>query len=88
MSNSREIELKVGRRAQDGVVRVSTLMPHLVQLSVNYKGERAVSVVLTRQQARQLQQALAQLEPSVDAVGTTETNWDGSERRRSFEREG
>ncbi|MBA2526990.1 MAG: hypothetical protein H0V18_14595 [Pyrinomonadaceae bacterium] len=61
MSDPKEIEFKVGRRTSDGTVRLSTYLPHLLALSVSYKGERATSVVLTRDQLRQLRHALAEL---------------------------
>jgi len=81
MSKPREVELKVGRRSTDGIVRVSLYPPTLVQLSVSYRGERAASVVLTREQVRDLREALAQLEneipPSEEIAGT----WDKRERR-------
>lgn len=81
MAKTREVELKVGRRATDGTVRLSAYPPQLVQLSVSYKGERSASVLLTQEQIQALRAAL---DDFVDAAApqteTTET-WDQTERR-------
>lgn len=81
MTLSREIELKVGRRSTDGIVRLSPHPPALLQLSVSYKGERSASVVLTREQIRTLREALAEFENEIpETSGITEL-WDERERR-------
>ena len=81
MTTSKERELRVGRRSQDGTVRLSTNLPELLTLSVSYKAERAASVVLTREQVQQLQRALAELEPFMELDETATEQWDGTERR-------
>ena len=82
MSGRREIELKVGRRSNDGHVRLSTYMPGLLTLGVTFGGERASSVMLTREQVRQLRQSLAELEPLIEPEGARAGQWDGGERRK------
>jgi len=76
-----EIEFKVGRRSVDGVVKLSTYQPELLQLSVSYKGERSSSVVLTRAQVQMLRQALAEYELAMGSEQGHKEVWDHSERR-------
>ena len=42
---------------------LSAFLPESLTLSVSYKGERAATVVLTREQALRLRQALDELAP-------------------------
>ena len=77
----KEIEFKVGRRTVDGVVRLSTYQPELLQLSVSYKGERSSSVVLTRAQVQALRQALAEYELAMGSEEGQKEDWDQHERR-------
>lgn len=81
MPSNREIEFKVGRRAQDGTVRISAYLPNVLTLSVTYRGERAASVAMTREQVHELQDALAALEPHVATDAGRGKGWDGEERR-------
>ena len=82
MGRTREVELKVGRRSTDGAVKLSAYPPHLVQLSVSYKGERSASVLLTQEQIRDLRDALAEyVEEEVAPQPETTTTWDQTERR-------
>jgi hypothetical protein len=83
MSNQREVELKVGRRAIDGLVRISAHPPQLVQLSVSYKGERAASVVLTRAQVKALREYLAEFEADLPEEVKSPEVWNADDRRRS-----
>lgn len=83
MSIPKEIRIKVGRRAQDGSVSLSIYPPQLLTLSVSYKAERGTSIVMTREQIRQLQQALAELELLIEAEETTGAPWNGSKERRA-----
>ena len=81
MAKTREVELKVGRRAADGIVRLSAYPPQLVQLDVSYKGERSASVLLTQEQIQALRAALDDfVEAAAPPSETTET-WDQTERR-------
>jgi hypothetical protein len=81
MANTREVEFKVGRRAADGIGRLSAYPPELLQLSVSYKGERSASVLLTQAQIQALRAALDDfVEATTPPSETTET-WDQTERR-------
>ena len=81
MAKSREIEFQVGRRSNDGVVKLSPYPPELLQLSVSYRGERSASVLLTRQQIQALKQALAEFENEIQPSSETSETWDNQERR-------
>lgn len=81
MAKSREIEFQVGRRSNDGVVKLSPYPPELLQLSVSYRGERSASVLLTRQQIQALRQALGEFENEIQPSSETSETWDGQERR-------
>lgn len=63
MARDKEIRLRVGRGTQRGDVSLSAFLPESLTLSVSYKGERAATVVLTREQALRLRQALDELAP-------------------------
>lgn len=81
MGETRDIELKVGRRSADGIVRLSAYPPQLVQLTVAYRGQQSASVLLTQEQIRELQEALGKyIEPVAPPDRDTET-WDHTERR-------
>jgi hypothetical protein len=81
MGRSREVEIKVGRRSADGLVRLSAYPPQLVQLSVSYKGERSASVLLTQEQIQVLRDALAEYVEEAAPQPETTTTWDQTERR-------
>ncbi|HEU4796028.1 MAG TPA: hypothetical protein VFT02_10390 [Pyrinomonadaceae bacterium] len=81
MGRTKEVELKVGRRSTDGVVRLSAYPPQLVQLSVSYKGDRSASVLLTQEQIQALRDALADFVAEVIPQPETTTTWDQTERR-------
>ena len=83
MGVSRDVELKVGRRSDDGIVRLSAYPPQLVQLSVSYKGRQSASVLLTQEQVEALRAALnGYLQEKVIDHQTSEP-WDHTERRSS-----
>lgn len=81
MAKTREVELKVGRRSTDGIVRLSAYPPHLVQLSVTYKAQQAASVLLTQEQIRALRDALTDYVEEIEPDTQTNETWDGTERR-------
>ncbi len=81
MGRTREVELKVGRRSADGIVRLSAYPPQLVQLNVSYKGDRSASVLLTQEQIRALRDALADFVEAEVPQPETTTTWDQTERR-------
>lgn len=83
----RELEIATGRRTGDGRVRLSVFAHDLLALTVEGRGERAPVVLLTREQARELREALGALIPVLreSAMSTTderENAWAGAERRR------
>jgi hypothetical protein len=83
VDTSRDIDIKAGRRAQDGTVSLSAFLPGVISLSVSRKAERASTVQLTREQVRQLRQALAELELLIEPEERAEERWAGGERRES-----
>jgi hypothetical protein len=80
-----EVDIRTGRRDGDGRVRVSIFAGDLVALTLEGHGERAPTLLLTLEQARRLQSALAELIPLVEEVERKESakgSWPGGERRR------
>lgn len=83
----RDVDIATGRRAADGHVRVSVFAEGLLALMVEGTGERVPTLLLTIEQARRLQQALAELIPLASQSEPDETKaysgeqWDGQERR-------
>jgi hypothetical protein len=80
-----EVDIRTGRRDGDGRVRVSIFAGDLVALTLDGHGERAPTLLLTLEQARRLQRALAELIPLVEEgerKERTEEAWQGKERRR------
>ncbi|MFL6228216.1 MAG: hypothetical protein ACJ741_05520 [Pyrinomonadaceae bacterium] len=78
----RESEIMTGRRAGDGRVRLSVFATDLLALTVEGRGERAPTVLLTREQALALRDALGELSQLLTASASGETNaWRGGERR-------
>ena len=78
----REMELKVGRRGQDGIVSLSTFLPQMLTLRVTYGGERSSAVQLTLEQVGELRRLLAEMERSMVRADREAGAWDGTERRR------
>lgn len=78
----REMELKVGRRSQDGTVSLSTLIPQMLTLRVTYGAERSSAVQLTLEQVGELRRALAEMERTLAKEQASAETWDGQERRR------
>ena len=86
MANKREVELKVGRRSADGIIKLSAYPPQLVQLTVSYRGQQAASVLLTQEQLQALRAALAEHIEEVEPARRTpddpnKETWDQTERR-------
>ncbi|HEX8140562.1 MAG TPA: hypothetical protein VF544_23550 [Pyrinomonadaceae bacterium] len=89
-----EVTISTGRRAQDGRLRLSVFADGLLSLGIEGQGERVPTLLLTLEQARQLQDALAQLIPlAVDDEeraarrGPQVEAWQGVDRRMSGDRE-
>lgn len=81
MGETRDVELKVGRRSADGIVRLSAYPPQLVQLTVAYRGQQSASVLLTQEQIRELRDALREYVEEPAAELETNKTWDHTERR-------
>ena len=82
-----EVDIRTGRRDDDGHIRVSLFMDDMVALALEGHGERAPTLLLTLEQARRLQDALARLIPLAEqgarpAEKDEESAWQGEERRR------
>jgi hypothetical protein len=83
-----EFEIQVGRRDGDGHVRVSVFAGQLLALTLEGVGERAPTLLLTKEQARSLQAALDGLIPLLEEAEETRapaSPWRGAERRVSGE---
>ena len=81
-----EVDIRTGRRDGDGHIRVSLFIDGLVALALEGQGERAPTLLLTLEQARRLQDALAKLIPLAEQAEQREKDktgvWKGEERRR------
>jgi hypothetical protein len=79
-----EVDIRTGRRDGDGHIRVSIFMDDMVALTLEGHGERAPTLLLTLEQAQQLQGALAELIPLIETAVRKEKAeaWKGEERRR------
>lgn len=81
-----EVEIRTGRRDGDGQIRVSVFMDDLLALTLEGHGERAPTLLLTLEQARRLQSALAELTGRAEEAVREEKHkteaWRGEERRR------
>ena len=82
-----EVDIRTGRRDGDGHLRVSIFMEDMVALTLEGHGERAPTLLLTLEQARRLQGALAELIPLLEKAAREEEtepaeSWQGEERRR------
>jgi hypothetical protein len=80
-----EVEIRTGRRDGDGHLRVSIFANEMVALALEGHGERSPTLLLTLDQARKLQTALAELIPLMEGLEREEknrvTSWQGKERR-------
>jgi hypothetical protein len=81
-----EVEIRTGRRDNDGKIRVSAFTDELLALTLEGHGERAPTLLLTLEQARRLRDALAELTRRAEEAGRDVKNkteaWQGEERRR------
>lgn len=85
-SREREVKIRTGRRDVDGELRLSVFMAGMLALTIEGHGERAPTFLLTLEQARRLQDALAELiaiaeEAPREEKSNTEA-WEGKDRRR------
>ena len=81
-----EVDIRTGRRDGDGHIRVSLFMDEMLAFALEGHGERAPTLLLTLEQARELQDALARLIPLAEEAARKEKGdgaaWEGKERRR------
>jgi hypothetical protein len=81
-----EVDIRTGRRDDDGHLRVSIFMEDMVALTLEGHGERAPTLLLTLEQARKLQRVLTELIPLIEKGALEEKDraaaWEGEERRR------
>ena len=79
-----EVEIRTGRRDDDGKIRVSVFMDELLALTLEGHGERAPTLLLTLEQARRLQDALGELTLRAESAARKQKTdeWQGEERRR------
>ena len=78
----RELRIGTGRRDGDGQLRLSVFAGDLLAVTLEGHGERAPTLLLTREQAERLRDALSELLPHVETGSRTEASWQGAERRR------
>lgn len=92
MSDDKGMVIDVGRRATDGRLRASIFAGRLLALTLEGYGERAPTLLLTRDQTIRLQAALAELLPALQeqtqepvAGASRVQEWQGAERRTTGE---
>lgn len=78
----REMRIATGRRDGDGSLRLSVFAEDLLAVALEGHGERAPTLLLTREQAQRLRDALTELLPLLNARPRREADWQGAERRR------
>jgi|GEM_PF-840115 len=83
-----EVEIATGRRSDDGRLRVFIFADRLLGLAAEGLGERVPTMLLTPDQAKKLEAALAELIPLLDEASGPEDEtaragepWRGAERR-------
>jgi len=85
-SSGHEVEIRTGRRDEDGKIRLSVFMDEMLALTLEGHAERAPTFLLTIEQARRLQDALAELitlaEDGSKQAKVNSEAWKGHERRR------
>ena len=78
----REVRIRTGRRDNDGELSLSVFAEELLAVRLEGHGERAPALLLTREQAERLRDALGELLPLLGARPRREGAWQGVERRR------
>ena len=85
-SSGHDVEIRTGRRNEDGKVRLSIFMDEMIALTLEGHGERAPTFLLTIEQAQRLQEALERLISLAEAGSKRDQSyseaWEGEERRR------
>ncbi|HLL76495.1 MAG TPA: hypothetical protein VK421_14680 [Pyrinomonadaceae bacterium] len=80
--SDREVRIATGRRDGDGQLRLSVFAGDLLAVALEGYGERAPALLLTREQAGRLRDALTELLPLLVERTASGENWEGAERRR------
>ena len=80
--SDRELRIRTGRRDGDGQLRLSVFAGDLLAVALEGHGERAPTLLLTREQAERLRDALDELLPHVETRSRGAAGWQGAERRR------
>ncbi len=80
------VEIRTGRRGADGRVRLSVFTSDMLALAIEGHGERAPTMLLTLEQARELQRALSEMIPLLTerkeaGDDVSPAVWQGAERR-------
>ena len=78
----REVRIATGRRDGDGALRLSVFAEDLLAVALEGHGERAPTLLLTREQAQRLRDAISELLPQLSARPRPASDWQGAERRR------
>jgi hypothetical protein len=78
----RELRIAAGQREGDGEFRLSVFAQDLLAVTLEGHGERAPTLLLTREQAERLRDALDELLPLLRSRAHGEGDWRGAERRR------
>jgi hypothetical protein len=85
-SRESEVKIRTGRRDVDGELRLSVFMKDILALTLEGHDERAPTFLLTLEQARRLQDALAELISLAEQTSGEEKSkseaWEGKDRRR------
>ncbi len=83
-----DVEIVTGRRKPDGSLRLSVFAEDLLAFAVESHGERALTLLLTRTQAVELQQALTTLIRQLPDEDATNAQATRDERHREKRRTG
>ena len=78
----REVRIAAGRRVGDGALRLSIFAEDLLAVTLEGHGDRAPTLLLTREQAGRLRDALTELLPQLVSRTQSDASWQGVERRR------
>ena len=85
----KQADIATGRRSLDGHVRLYVFGGDMLALSIEEHAERSPTLLLTREQALQVQSALAELIPSLgeepEKEATDHRPWNGQNRRNTPE---
>src|SRR5918999_546666 len=78
----REMRIATGRRDGDGALRLSIFAEDLLAVALEGHGERAPTLLLTREQAQRLRDALTELLPQLGVRPRHASDWQGAGQKR------